>query len=332
MEKPGVDDPIADVEAAGLFQPLKGVSVLVALSGGADSVCLLWLLKRWNGASALAAATVDHGLRSGSAEEAIRTGAFAKTLGVPHRVLTWQGDKPDTGIEAKARDARYALLDRHARETGAEVLATAHTLDDQAETVLMRLAAGSGPAGLAGMRVTGRRPDGLMHARPLLSVPKSRLLATLRAEGIGWSEDPMNRDGAFARVRLRQASGALSREGLTPERLATLARRMARTEDALVHAADAAWSVHATCADEKISLARAALDLPEEILLRLLRRAIAGDAPPVSLRFERLESLADALLAAAREGRALVRTLGGKRVALDREGVVITIAASRRSD
>ncbi|GGE39173.1 tRNA(Ile)-lysidine synthase [Agaricicola taiwanensis] len=323
-------DPVEPQEAARLFEPLAGVSVLVALSGGADSVALLWLLWRWGGAGRLIAATVDHGLREGSHDEAVRAGAFAASLDVPHAILSWRGNKPETGIEAEARAARYALLEQHMAVEGAGWLVTAHTLDDQAETVLLRLAAGSGPSGLRGMRRLVKRSNGIMHLRPLLQVPKSRLVKVIQERGIPWSEDPMNADPAFARARLRRSMDVLAREGLTNKRLAILAQRMGRMDEAVEAAVDQAWARHVSGTGGDFRIAAEAFGLPEEITLRLLRRALASNEDILSLRLDRLEALAGALRDAFHEGASLVKTLAGMRVALTRNELRITPAPPRR--
>src|SRR5690606_4990568 len=116
-----------------------------------------------------------------------------------------------------ARDARYRLLIQCAREEGASHLVTAHTLDDQAETVLIRLARGSGLAGLAGMRAERDR-EGIRHARPLLASPKAALLDLCREQGWPFVEDPSNLDPRFARARWRRIMPLLAEEGLTAER------------------------------------------------------------------------------------------------------------------
>src|SRR5262249_36768196 len=149
-----------------------------------------WRRRRTRGPE-LIVATVEHGLRRGSRAEANAVGALARKLGLSHEILAWRGTKPKTGIEAAARAARYRLVAPLARRPGAGAIATAHPLDDQAETVLMRLAAGSGPAGLAGMRPRDLR-HGVVLLRPLLGLRKARLLATLARAGIKWADDPMN--------------------------------------------------------------------------------------------------------------------------------------------
>jgi tRNA(Ile)-lysidine synthase len=337
---------ITEGEIAGLFAsfPRSG-RVILAVSGGADSTALMVLAARWRRRLAhgpqLVAATVDHGLRRGSRAEAQAVGALARRVGLRHEVLRWRGPKPATGIEAAARRARYRLLAGLAQRLSAGAIATAHTLDDQAETVLMRLAAGSGPAGLAGMRPRDVR-HGVVLLRPLLGVRKARLIATLKHAGIGWAEDPMNADPAFARPRLRAAGAALAREGLTPERMARLAERMARYEHVV---ADAARAARASLVDPQRPGrldGGALLAAPEEVALRLLAGEIAACGPPAAggppcagekpLRLQRLEALWRDLRQALADGRATRRTLGGALVAVERDRqVLISRAPARRT-
>jgi tRNA(Ile)-lysidine synthase len=293
-----------------------------------------WRRRRARGPD-LVVATVDHGLRPGSRAEAKAVGALARRLGLSHEILVWRGAKPKTGIEAAARAARYRLLAELARRRGADAIATAHILDDQAETVLMRLAAGSGPAGLAGMRPRDVR-HGVVLLRPLLAVRKARLLATLKRAGIGWVDDPMNADPAFTRARLRAAGAVLAREGLTPERMGRLAERMARYEEAVAAAVEAARTRAVDPQRPGRLDGRALMALPEETALRLLAaeiiRAGVRCAAERPLRLQRLEALWRDLRAAIAAGRARRRTLADALITVDRDGsVLITSAPPRRS-
>jgi tRNA(Ile)-lysidine synthase len=331
---------ISEREALGLFSlfPRSG-RVLLAVSGGADSTALLVLAVRWRAAHAPAlevkVATVDHALRQDSRAEAEQVALLCQRFDLPHQTLTWDGAKPETGIEESAREARRGLLASHARSLSAGHIVTAHTLDDQAETVLMRLAAGSGPAGLVGIRPEEKR-DGLVWLRPFLAVPKQRLVLTLQRNGIAWSEDPMNRDPRFQRPRLRQAAEVLAREGLTAERLARLAQRMARYE-----------AVVAGCTEAAIAGLRpeqpgrwdgeALLALPEEIALRILGREIAAvaqhDATAAEhpVRLQRLEALWRDLRQALLERGALRRNLAGALISSSPErAVTISPEPARR--
>src|ERR1700674_3956486 len=241
----------------------------------------MFLVARWRAAlahgPALVAVTVDHGLRRESAAEAAAVKRLARRLGLAHRTVRGTGRKPVTGVQEAARNARYRLLAAAARKAGASHVLTAHTRDDQAETVLLRLARGSGLTGLAGM--ARQSPcDGLILVRPLLDVPKARLVATLEAARIPFLDDPSNRDPRFTRVRFRDLMPALAGEGLDAARLALLARRMARAEAALDTAA--AEALHRLAAGKSADSAPVAVDatafsrLPTEIALRLLRRLI----------------------------------------------------------
>lgn len=176
----------------------------VAVSGGGDSMALALLAQQWVTArhGRLLALTVDHALRPESAAEAAQVGRWLGARGIAHRSLRWLEAKPATGIQAAAREARYRLLARACREAAILHLLLAHHADDQAETVAMRHARGSGPTGLAAMPAVAE-VAGLRLLRPLLGVPKRRLLATLEAVGQPWLEDPSNGDPRFARTALR---------------------------------------------------------------------------------------------------------------------------------
>jgi tRNA(Ile)-lysidine synthase len=323
----GQADPVPIEEARTLLAPLANVpALLLAVSGGPDSVALMRLaaavFRPGEGGPRLSAATIDHGLREEGATEAAAVGAWAAELGIAHATLEWRGPKPSTGLQEQAREARYGLLHAHAKALGIIDFATAHHADDQAETVLMRLAAGSGPAGLAGMRTRSQRA-GLVHWRPLLGVPKERLLATLVAAGQAWFEDPGNCDGRFARGRLRAMQPLLAAEGLDRERLLRLAEREARADDALSAMAAAAWARHVRVFDAGLSLAPEALREPREIFIRLLaamlgRVNMEGRMP----RLKRVERLAGDLESAGRAHGSAAGTLGGCRVAIDADGRV----------
>lgn len=332
--------PLTDADFAALLAPLAAFPrVLVALSGGPDSTALLWGAARWAAsapqAPVLVAATVDHALRPDSAREAQEAGRICTGLGVPHHVLTWCGPKPSTGIQDAARIARYGLLTACAAECGAGAVVLAHTLDDQAETVLFRLARGSGLSGLGGMRAMSRR-EGTVLARPLLSVPKSRLVATLRAAAIPFVEDPSNADARFARARLRALAPALAAEGLDAGRLATLARRMARADAALEHEVDVAAERLAPgpwIGELAVSLPREGFAaLPQEVALRLLGRAIELFGHEGEAELGKLETLAKTLFEALAQPQVRVRrTLAGAMVTLDRRRVTVSRAPERRA-
>src|SRR5262245_7530509 len=171
---------ISAQHAKTLFAAWKSAPALVlAVSGGPDSIALMWLAARWRHSlkrgPRLIAVTVDHGLRLEAAREARDVKRLAKTLDIEHRTLRWRGVKPKAGLPAAAREARYRLLAQAARQSGATHIITAHTRDDQAETLLMRMLRGSGIAGLAAMARESER-GGVLLARPLLEISKAQLI------------------------------------------------------------------------------------------------------------------------------------------------------------
>ena len=400
--------PVSLAEAKALFAGFQDVPALVlAVSGGPDSTALMLLAARWRDAlkagPKLVAVTIDHGLRKESKREAAAVARLARKLGLAHRTLRWTGAKPATGLQQAARAARYRLLAQAARQAQAAHILAAHTLDDQAETVLIRMSRGSGITGLAAMQKisplpalmrapspqpnsgspefgTLERPksetsdfgvgegwgggaaskklppsrrashvdlprkgggeeenaarDDIQLVRPLLDIPKARLIATLKAAKIPYAEDPSNRDPRFARVRLRGLMGALAGEGLTAARLAQLARRLKRAEQALEAATARAEGDVAVQPAVSGALAFAAAGfarLPTEIGLRLLGRAVAklGDEGPVELA--KLESLKTALEMAQNTGaKRFRRSLAGALVTLTTTQILVERAPPRR--
>jgi tRNA(Ile)-lysidine synthase len=210
--------PVIDI--AELMTPLgpfeRAPSIAVAVSGGSDSLGLGLLLAEWVQArdGRLIVLTIDHGLRPEAAAECARVAEiFAAIPGCSAHILHWHGDKPAHGLQAAARAARYALLAEWCRSRGVLHLAVGHTADDQAETVAMRQAHGSGPAGLAGMAAL-RPEQGVRLLRPLLSVPRGAIRDWLRARRRDWIDDPSNELTKFERVRVRQGLNAEEARGL----------------------------------------------------------------------------------------------------------------------
>ncbi|MBI3672659.1 MAG: tRNA lysidine(34) synthetase TilS [Rhizobiales bacterium] len=225
------------IARADLFNPISGLAhVALAVSGGSDSLGLAHLARR-GFAGRLTALTVDHGLRPESAAEARQVAGWMAGLGIDHEILRWQGPKPQTGIQARARAARYDLMANWCAAHGVSHLLTAHTLDDQAETVLMRLARTTSLDSLAGIPRLGRW-QGIVLFRPLLAVRREAIRAMLGAAGQQWIDDPSNADRRFERVRIRQALPGLAAIGVTAEALAELAGTAAAAAEALQRAAD----------------------------------------------------------------------------------------------
>ena len=344
------NSPISAREAKGLFADLKALpAIVLAVSGGPDSVALMWLMARWRRALSkgprLVAVTVDHGLRPEAAREARNVKALARALDLEHRTLRWTGDKPRSGVPAAARAARYRLLAKAARGAGARHVLTAHTRDDQAETLLMRLLRGSGIAGLSAIARESER-DGVVLARPFLNVPKARLIATLSKAGIAFADDPTNRDPIFTRPRLRALLPALAAEGGDAQSLARLAARFARANAAIELLTDGAeryLALKGSAAPERHALdfdAAAFAAMPEEIRLRLLTRAINrfGHEGPAELgKVEALLARLNRALA-ARVGKGAARaagirlkqTLAGALVSLTQRRLRIEPAPPRR--
>jgi tRNA(Ile)-lysidine synthase len=310
--EPGLAPPLGPAEFEALIRALgpfeRRPRLAVAVSGGPDSLCLCLLADHWARARGgeVTALIVDHGLRPGAAAEARQVGAWLSGRRIAHRILTWTEPKPATGVQAAAREARYALLGAWCRAAGALHLLLAHHLDDQAETVALRQARHSGADGLAGMAAV-RELSGFRLLRPLLSVPKARLRATLAAMGQRWLEDPSNLAPAFARSLLRLGPG------LDAPRLAALAGghgqvRAARDERT------AAWLARHARIDPAgfVTLSAAALASgPLEICRRALQQVLVTVGgtryPPRQARLARL-------LEQIRVGLASGRTLAGCRV------------------
>jgi tRNA(Ile)-lysidine synthase len=336
------DSPISVREAKALFADWKTApALLLAVSGGPDSLALMWLAARWRKAigrgPALYAVTIDHGLRVESAREARDVKQLAKTLGVPHRTLRWRGDKPASGVSAAAREARYLLLAKAARAHRASHILTAHTRDDQAETLLMRMARGSGIAGLAAMARQTER-NGFVLARPLLEIPKSRLLATLKKAKLAFAVDPSNSDPRFTRPRLRGLMPALTAEGFDSRNLARLAARIARAEAALELLVDGAERFLALRGRSEGGFdARMFAGMAAEIRIRLLLRTLARvghEGPPELGKVEALAAALDRAFAETGPGNARFRfkkTLAGAVITLTADRLTIEPAPPRRS-
>ncbi len=310
--------PISAAEAEALLAPLQRFPrIAVAVSGGPDSLALLYLIAGWvkgrNPEPEITALTVDHRLRPSSREEAEAVAKQAARLGVPHATLTWShGDLDGRNVQERARQARYSLMAGYCHAHGIPALLTAHQLDDQAETMLMRLKRGSGLDGLAA--IPGESAfAGLALLRPLLDVRKERLVATLASAGIGYASDPSNADPRFERTTIRRDMAALGALGFSPEAFARSAARLRRARAALDETAARFLASEARFDEAGFALiARdALLSASEEIALRALSRVLAAiGGRPEPIRLSKLE----ALLSNLGEAPQRTHTLGGCRI------------------
>ncbi|MBA3512260.1 tRNA lysidine(34) synthetase TilS, partial [Sphingomonas sp.] len=249
----------------------RGSKMGVAVSGGADSLALL-LLAAAARPGLVEAATVDHALRPESRAEAETVAALCERIGVPHDILTveWR-QAPGRNLQARAREARYETLGDWAVRRGLLAVATAHHLDDQAETLLMRLARGAGVGGLGATRASRPLVKGVRLVRPLLGWRKAELAALVASAGVKPVDDPSNRDSRHDRVRMREW---LKRaDWANPERLAASAAWLNEADEALD------WAL-APLAEERVTREGADLvvdpsGIPRELQRRLLLAAFA---------------------------------------------------------
>lgn len=305
------------------FAPFESAPRLaVAVSGGSDSLALTLLADRWatRRGGDIVALTVDHGLRPEAAAEAAQVGAWLAGRGIRHRVLVWEGAKPGhglkrAGLQAAARAARRDLLAAECRRAGILHLLLGHHQDDQAETLVMRLAADSGPDGLAGMAACVESAD-LRLLRPLLAVPRARLAASLAALGQSWIEDPSNRDPRFSRARLRSlaagtAAVAAPAAGFGRER----AGRDGQVADLLARCVAVYPEGWASVAPDLLATAPPAIG--RRALARLLMCVGGAAYPP---RTERLERIYAAICGGPLAGG---RTIAGCRLVPRRGGLLV---------
>jgi tRNA(Ile)-lysidine synthase len=238
-----LDDPAA-LEA--IFAPVAGFAAIgLAVSGGADSLALMLLAHRWAAGRAAAPAihvySVDHGLRAEAGSEVAMVVAAARSLGVAATGLAWAGPKPENGVQEAARVARYRLMGAAMAADGVPVLLTAHHRQDQAETVLMRLAHGSGIEGLKGISAVAN-VEGVRVYRPLLDCDPADLRVVVDAAGLAPVEDPSNLDEHYERVRWRKALPGLAALGLDGETLMRFSQRMGEADAAIAQMADSCFA------------------------------------------------------------------------------------------
>lgn len=298
---PGVSRRTLDPHTL-LAPTLEFRRVALAVSGGADSLALMLLAHALTeadgGRDRFVVYTVNHGLRPEAVEEVAFVAREAERLGFRVRVLTWDGDKPGSGVQEAARLARYRLFGDAMRLDEAEAVVTAHHIEDQAETILMRLAHGSGIEGLRGMDVHAK-VHGVTVLRPLLWIDPADLRALVAAAGLTPVIDPSNADVDYERVRWRRMLPPLAELGLDANRLARFAGRM-RDADAALGAMtrEALASVTFGSDGSEASFARDFLaELPRTIAARLVGRVlerVGGGRKPHALAA--VEELADRLV------------------------------------
>ena len=289
-----------------LIEP--GVPFGVAVSGGPDSLALLLLAAAARPAD-IVAATVDHGLRCGSRDEAEAVAEICERLEVPHAILAVDWDiPPDSAIQEKAREVRYGALAAWMEDCALQVVTTAHHLDDQAETLVMRMNRGAGVRGLSGMRPLASVPGhpSLRLARPLLGWRRAELAAVCAAASVRPFADPSNEDARHERVRVRTALAAA--DWLDPEALARSASNLADADDAVEWAAAMEWTRFAAFNQDEIVYRPSSA--PPEIVRRIVARAIeelGTEGEPDDLRGRELDRLVGTL----EDGR--ISTLRGVR-------------------
>ena len=277
----------------------------IAVSGGGDSISLMHLAARAVAGARLRIVSVNHGLRAEAADEIALVAEQAARLGLPHEVLDWRWDGQGN-LQAAARDGRWAAIRRWSDASGVDTILLGHTEDDQLETLLMRLARGSGIDGLTGMARADWR-DGLRVVRPLLDVPRAVLRNWLRQQKIPWCDDPSNEDPRFDRVRARQMFAQLETLGLSRKRLLQTAEHMQAAHLSLQRAAQdfARSHVRQDTGDlvfDKAALALDKEDAPRRVMVAALAWVGGSTYKP------RFDNMLDAVTQAVK-GRTV--TLGG---------------------
>jgi tRNA(Ile)-lysidine synthase len=269
--------PLSADEFSALMVPFgpfaKPCRIAVAVSGGPDSMALVWLVKNWIADRELIALTVDHGLRPESVTEAVETQKRLSAYGIASEILRWEHPPVVSRLHVSARKARYQLLLDACRRRGIDTLLLAHQREDQAETILMRFAKGGGIEGLSGMAAFALK-DGVRLLRPLLGVPKERLIATCDAAQLPFIRDPSNASDKFARGRLRRVLPLLAEEGFTVERLLLLGARAAEVSASLEHYVKI--FLHDAVEQDEAGVLHVKLDLMRGLPHAVAQRALAA--------------------------------------------------------
>ncbi len=287
-----------------------GDCALVAVSGGADSLALAYALIKEapDLAINLIAVTVDHQLQSGSADQAAKVQVELKAMGYQEVIIEKVSVKEESGLEADARAARYAALDAIAKAYGATQIFLGHTRDDQAETVLLGLARGSGTRSLSGMAVINGK-----YARPFLQLTREQIVAACNEVGLKPWSDPHNENAKFSRVRVRNSVLPVMESEIGPGIAAALARSAAILRDD-ADALDEMAQAVISRVDLKDLDCAALAELPRAIRSRVLRAAIyLAGAPGGSLSADHLSAVES--LVTSWHGQGEVSLPGGVKVA-----------------
>ena len=258
------------------FLPHPPRTMAVAVSGGSDSLALLYLLNEFCGPNGISlhAVTVNHQLRPEASEEAAAVARHCWALGVPHDTLVWEEGPGRGNLQKNARDARYDRIAAWASERGIDTVALGHTADDQAETFLMRLARRAGVDGLSGMRGRTLRKN-ITWVRPLLDTRRETLRRYLRGLDVSWIDDPSNEDERFERVKARRALEVLADLGIDADVLGDVADQLADARRALEWQSFLAAKrlLRFDCGAAVIDETALRLE-PDEVQRRVVRRAI----------------------------------------------------------
>lgn len=307
-----MDDTLAS-EVARHLVPIASKPLGIAVSGGSDSLCLLYILAdlRQELGLVLKAVTVDHRLRPEAAEEARIVAANCADLGIPHQTLVWAGWDGQGNKQGAARRARYSLMTEWAREEKVPQIALGHTEDDQAETVLMRLARGAGVDGLSAMRPE-REHNGVTWLRPLLSISRTALREDLNRRGVQWLDDPGNDDASYDRIKARRALDKLAPLGIDRAILARVAGHMQSARDALeaqtLNVAGQCVTEH--CGSLCINWPRL-IEAPDEILRRVVLASLQwvgrAEYPPRASALDGVLARLTAVTSATLDGCLLLR-------------------------
>lgn len=297
----------------------------VAVSGGPDSMALAQALIKNYPAKNFHLITVNHGLREASQAEAQKVGVFfTYDKNATHKILNWEGDKPENAVLEEARKARYKLMSAYCKTHHIQTLFVAHHQNDQAETFLIRLAKGSGLDGLTAMKSISQR-DNIMLARPFLAIPKEELIAYCQQNKIEYCDDPTNKNADYLRPRLRQSMAILEQEGLSIKRLSITAKRLEKAQEALLFYSAQTMEKARIKSDGGGSILDFTVlkNVPYEISLRVLQNLIESHRTgyDYNVRLEKLEDLHHSLISNPIHFKP--RTLGGCLVSLKNNTLII---------